>query len=110
MDPAEVRRRNLLPRFTEPHATPVGTVYDVGDYPAALEGALAAAGYDDLRREQAGRRAAGDPVALGIGMANYVEITVHSTYRSQVVGDQSFSELAIDEIQVIGRPYTAPAG
>jgi carbon-monoxide dehydrogenase large subunit len=75
MDPAEVRRRNLLPRFTEPHATPVGTVYDVGDYPAALEGALAAAGYDDLRREQAGRRAAGDPVALGIGMANYVEIT-----------------------------------
>ena len=53
----------------------LGTVYDVGDNPAALEGALAAAGYDDLRREQAGRRAAGDPVALGIGMANYVEIT-----------------------------------
>lgn len=36
--------------------------------------------------------------------ANYVEITVHSTYRSQVVQDTTFPELAIDEIVVIGRP------
>ena len=75
MDPAEVRRRNLVPRFTEPHTTPIGTAYDVGDYPAALEGALEAARYDDLRREQAERRAAGDPVALGIGLGSYVEVT-----------------------------------
>jgi aerobic carbon-monoxide dehydrogenase large subunit len=75
MDPAEVRRRNLVPRFTAPHTTAIGTVYDVGDYPAALEGALAAARYDDLRREQAERRVAGDPVALGIGLGSYVEVT-----------------------------------
>jgi carbon-monoxide dehydrogenase large subunit len=75
MDPAEVRRRNLVGRFTEPHTTAVGTVYDVGDYPAALERALEAAGYDALREEQAARRAAGEPVALGIGLASYVEIT-----------------------------------
>jgi carbon-monoxide dehydrogenase large subunit len=75
MDPAEVRRRNLVPRFTEPYTTGIGTVYDVGDYPVALERALDAAGYDDLRAEQARRRAAGDPVALGIGIAVYVEIT-----------------------------------
>ena len=75
MDPAEVRRRNFVPRFTERYTTGVGTVYDVGDYAEAMERALRAAGYDDLRAEQARRRAAGDPVALGIGIAVYVEIT-----------------------------------
>jgi carbon-monoxide dehydrogenase large subunit len=75
MDPAEVRRRNFVPRFTGPYTTGVGTPYDVGDYPAALDRALAAAGYDDLRDEQARRRAARDRVALGIGLSVYVEIT-----------------------------------
>jgi aerobic carbon-monoxide dehydrogenase large subunit len=75
MDPAEVRRKNLLPRFTEPHTTAFGAVYDTGDYEEALDKALAAAGYQDLREEQAKRRAAGDPVQLGIGLACYVEIT-----------------------------------
>ena len=75
MDPAEVRRRNMVPKFTEPYTTSVGTKYDVGDYPEALERALRASGYDDLRREQARRRTANDPVALGIGVSVYVEIT-----------------------------------
>lgn len=35
--------------------------------------------------------------------ANYVEITIHSTYRSQVVGDRTFPEIAIDEIVILGR-------
>jgi aerobic carbon-monoxide dehydrogenase large subunit len=75
MDPAEVRRRNLLPAFTEPHRTAFGALYDSGDYVAALDKALAAAGYDQLRKEQAERRARGDTVQLGIGLASYVEIT-----------------------------------
>ncbi len=74
-DPAEVRRRNLLPPFTEPHRTKFGALYDTGDYAAALDKVLAAAGYDQLRKEQAERRARGDTVALGIGLASYVEIT-----------------------------------
>jgi aerobic carbon-monoxide dehydrogenase large subunit len=75
LDPAEVRRKNLLPPFTEPHTTAFGAVYDSGDYVVALDKALAAAGYEDLRAEQAKRRAAGDPVQLGIGLSCYVEIT-----------------------------------
>ena len=75
MDPADVRRRNLLPPFTEPHRTKFGALYDTGDYAAALDKALAAAGYEQLRKEQAERRDRGDTVALGIGLASYVEIT-----------------------------------
>jgi aerobic carbon-monoxide dehydrogenase large subunit len=75
LDPAEVRRKNLLPRFAEPHRTDFGAVYDSGDYAAALEVALTAAGYQDLRDEQAKRRASGDVVQLGIGLSCYVEIT-----------------------------------
>jgi carbon-monoxide dehydrogenase large subunit len=75
MDPAEVRRRNLVPPDRFPYVTPVGTSYDTGDYQRALDLALEAAGYDALRREQARRREAGDVKLLGIGMATYVEIT-----------------------------------
>jgi carbon-monoxide dehydrogenase large subunit len=75
MDPAAVRRRNLLPPFSEPHQTAFGALYDSGDYAAALDKALAAAGYDDIRAEQARRRASGDAVQLGVGVSCYVEIT-----------------------------------
>ncbi len=74
-DPAEVRRMNLIPPFSEPHTTAIGQTYDVGDFEGALDRALEAAGYADLRAEQARRREAGDPVQLGIGVSVYVEIT-----------------------------------
>ncbi len=75
MDPAEVRRRNLLPAFTEPLTTKGGALYDSGNYPAALDTVLTAADYDGLRREQAARRQRGDLRQLGIGLSVYVEIT-----------------------------------
>ncbi|HET9898431.1 MAG TPA: xanthine dehydrogenase family protein molybdopterin-binding subunit [Streptosporangiaceae bacterium] len=75
MDPAQVRRRNLLPPFSEPHTTAFGASYDSGEYVAALDLALDVAGYDKLRDEQAQRRAGKDVVQLGIGVACYVEIT-----------------------------------
>jgi carbon-monoxide dehydrogenase large subunit len=74
-DPAEVRRRNLVPPFTEPHTSTGGAVYDTGDYPAALEKVLEGAGYAGLRKEQAVRRERGDVRQLGIGLSVYVEIT-----------------------------------
>jgi carbon-monoxide dehydrogenase large subunit len=75
MDPADVRRRNLLPAFTEPHANGFGALYDTGDYAAALERVLDAADYPALRAEQAERRAEAGGTAMGIGIACYVEIT-----------------------------------
>jgi carbon-monoxide dehydrogenase large subunit len=75
MDPAEVRRKNLLPDFHEPHTTAMGAVYDSGEYVAALDKVLEAAGYQELRAEQARRRESGDVKQLGIGLSVYVEIT-----------------------------------
>lgn len=75
MDPAEVRRKNLIPAFTEPRMSKGGALYDSGDYAAALDTVLEAAGYADLRAEQAARRERGDVRQLGIGLSVYVEIT-----------------------------------
>jgi carbon-monoxide dehydrogenase large subunit len=75
MDPAEVRRRNMIPAFDQAITTGVGEKYDVGNYAAAMERSLATAGYEELRTEQNSRRTAGDRVQLGVGLSVYVEIT-----------------------------------
>lgn len=75
LDPVELRRRNLIPPEAFPHETAVGSTYDSGQYERALDLALRLTGYEELRRDQAERRARGDRLALGIGVASYVEVT-----------------------------------
>jgi aerobic carbon-monoxide dehydrogenase large subunit len=75
VDPAEVRRKNFIQPAAFPLTTSMGAAYDSGEYEAALDKALAAAGYAELRADQATRRANGDVVQLGIGLAAYVETT-----------------------------------
>jgi carbon-monoxide dehydrogenase large subunit len=89
MDPAEVRRINLLTADEFPVTTITRARYDTGDYPAALERALREAGYADLRREQRERRERGDAVQLGIGLSSFVEITgadTRSEYATVSIG------------------------
>jgi carbon-monoxide dehydrogenase large subunit len=67
-DPAEVRRRNFIPREAMPHRTATGALYDSGDYAGALDRALELAGEPSVRAEQRGRLEQGrDPIGLGIG-------------------------------------------
>ncbi len=91
MDAAEVRRRNLIPKFMQPHSTAIGQEYDVGDYELALDKVLAASDYAKLRIEQAVRRKRGDRIQLGIGVSVYVEITSggtnHEDARIEVLPD-----------------------
>ena len=75
VDPAELRRRNLIPADAFPVESAAGTTYDTGDYELALDEVLRLSGYEELRRGQAERRARGDRVELGIGLCTYVEIT-----------------------------------
>ena len=72
-DPAEVRRMNFMPPFSEPTANVFGAMYDSGDYEAGLDKALQLADYEGLRREQAERRQRGDTRQLGIGLSTYIE-------------------------------------
>jgi aerobic carbon-monoxide dehydrogenase large subunit len=69
LDPAEVRRRNLIAPDMFPFRTATGVTYDSGDYRAALDKALES--YRELRREQAAARAAGR--LSGIGMCCFIE-------------------------------------
>jgi 2-furoyl-CoA dehydrogenase large subunit len=69
IDPAEIRRRNLIPADAFPYETPTGGLYDSGDYPRVLELALETAGYAELREQQAAARGEGRLVGIGIGLA-----------------------------------------
>ena len=52
MDPVELRRKNLIPKFENGHDVATGLTYDSGDYEATLDACLNAAGYSSLREEQ----------------------------------------------------------
>ena len=75
LDPVEVRRRNLIDHFVTPRPNAMGTVYDSGDYVAALDQLLRHVDIDALRTEQVRRRTAGETVQIGIGVSTYVEVT-----------------------------------
>jgi carbon-monoxide dehydrogenase large subunit len=75
IDPAELRRRNLIPPEEFPFTTHTGATYDVGEYEHALDVALETAGYAQLRAEQQARRDRQDVLQLGIGVSTYVEMT-----------------------------------
>jgi 2-furoyl-CoA dehydrogenase large subunit len=74
LDPAELRRRNLIAAEAFPYATPSGALYDSGDYEACLDDALELARYEERRAEAASARAAGRLV--GVGLACIVEPSI----------------------------------
>ncbi len=71
-DPAEVRRLNFIQPDQFPYKSAAGAVYDTGNYEGALDKALDLADYNNLRAEQAQKRAEGK--LMGIGLSSYVEI------------------------------------
>src|SRR5436309_7993635 len=86
MDPAEVRLKNMIPRFENGHNVITGLTYASGDYPAGLKKLMEHVNYAKLRKEQADARKNGK--YLGIGLATYVEIC--GLGPSQVAGAIGF--------------------
>ena len=86
LDPVEVRRRNLLPKFDNGADVVTGLTYDSGDYEASLDLALNHADYDGLRREQEHQRQHGH--LMGVGVSCYCEIC--GLGPSQVAGAVGF--------------------
>jgi carbon-monoxide dehydrogenase large subunit len=70
LDPAELRRRNVVRAF--PYTTATGLSYDSGDYEAALERALELSDYAGFEQRRAEARAQGNH--RGIGLSTWVEI------------------------------------
>ncbi len=75
IDPAEIRRRNLIQKGRFPFRSLTGVTYDSGDYLMVLDRALELAGYSELRTEQLARRRAGDSRYMGIGLSTFVELS-----------------------------------
>ncbi|HEY7859754.1 MAG TPA: aerobic carbon-monoxide dehydrogenase large subunit [Candidatus Nanopelagicales bacterium] len=104
IDPAELRLKNLLRPEQFPYTSKTGWEYDSGDYPRALRKSMEIAGYEELRREQAEKRARGEHMGIGIsfftegvgagprkhmdilglGMADGSELRVHPTGKAQL--------------------------
>src|SRR5262249_1508648 len=82
------RRRNFIPKDAFPYTTASHATYDSGDYEGALDLALEAAGYAELRAEQARRREEDAAKQLGIGGSTYIEIT-------NPVGETEFGQIGI---------------
>jgi carbon-monoxide dehydrogenase large subunit len=101
-DPAELRMKNLIQPEQFPYTCATGWEYDSGDYATTLRVALDLAGYDELRAEQADKRARGELMGIGIsffteavgagprkhmdilglGMADGAELRVHPTGKA----------------------------
>ena len=83
LDPAELRRRNLIQASEMPYTVGVtrldgrNTVYDSGDYPSAFNRALEQIGYDELAARQKADTGLRDEQGRyhGVGIASYVEPT-----------------------------------
>ena len=104
MDPVELRLKNFIRPEQFPYTTKTGWVYDSGDYEPTMREAMRLAGYEELRREQAEKRARGELMGigvaffteavgagprkhmdiLGLGMADGCELRVHPTGKAVV--------------------------
>ena len=73
MDPAAIRRRNLLSDDAYPCTSAAGMKFEALSHQASLDKLLAMIGYDALRAEQAALRRQG--VHRGLGLASFIEIT-----------------------------------
>ena len=71
IDPAEIRRRNLIPASAMPYSTAVDTVYDSGDFPAVFESAMARSDYAGFAARRAASEARGR--LRGIGVSCFLE-------------------------------------
>lgn len=81
MDPVEIRLKNMIDMKDMPWTTPIGVLYDTGNYKEVLERTLKFAKYEELKSEQEKLRREGK--FIGLGLATYVEYTAPGSSRLQ---------------------------
>ena len=70
-DPIDLRMRSFIAPEQFPYETTTGWTYDSGEYAKTMKVAMEIAGYEELRREQAEKRARGE--LMGIGVSFFTE-------------------------------------
>jgi carbon-monoxide dehydrogenase large subunit len=99
IDPAEIRRRNLIPADAFPYKNDIIyqdfsiLEYDSGNYEPVLDQAMQAIGYAGFKQEQEALRAQGRHV--GIGVACYVEGTGIGPYEGARVQVQTNGKVSV---------------
>src|SRR5581483_1341829 len=94
MDPAELRAKNFIKPEQFPYKSATGWEYDSGNYQAALDKAKQIIGYDELRKEQAEKRAKGE--LMGIGIATFTEIVgAGPSHTFDILGIKMFDSAEI---------------
>ena len=73
IDRIELRRRNMVPSSAMPHTTPVGKVYDSGEFAVVLDAGLKTVDWAGFPARRAASEARGKK--RGIGLAYYLEAT-----------------------------------
>jgi carbon-monoxide dehydrogenase large subunit len=101
LDPAEIRRRNLIRADEMPYdcgtkSFGVSTVYDSGDFPALFEELLDRLDYRQARQEQAALNARPGRLRRGIGLAVYVEKTGLGPFETTQVEARADGRLVVD--------------
>ncbi|MGH3874627.1 MAG: xanthine dehydrogenase family protein molybdopterin-binding subunit [Pseudonocardiaceae bacterium] len=88
IEPLDLRELNWITHEEFPYTTVATLTYDSGNYEAATARAKELFDYDGLRAEQQRRRAAADPVQLGIGISTFTEMC--GLAPSRVLGALSY--------------------
>src|SRR2546425_663635 len=101
IDPAEIRRRNLIRADEMPYdcgtkSFGVSTVYDSGDFPALFDELLRRLDYAGTRAEQAAMNARPSGPRRGIGLAIYVEKTGLGPFETTQVEARPDGRLIVD--------------
>src|SRR5262245_42653507 len=82
-EPCDVRRENLAPSTAMPFTSVTGSIYDSGDYRRCLDMARERVNLPAIRGRQ--RQVAAETL-IGVGFANYIEMTAHGTALFAAVG------------------------
>jgi carbon-monoxide dehydrogenase large subunit len=76
-EPCDVRRENLVAGTAMPFVSVTGSTYDSGDYRKSLDIARERVNLPAIRARQ--QQPEGGDTLIGVGFANYIEMTAHGT-------------------------------
>ena len=76
-EPCDVRRDNLVAGTAMPFVSVTGNTYDSGDYRKSLDIARERVNLPAIRARQ--QQPEGGDTLIGVGFANYIEMTAHGT-------------------------------